>query len=83
MTRLARLDTPCADVLTLSGDEIAAVLSGLGDSATFYWRARSIADLGYEMRLSRRMNWPVRYQIARSLLVARGADTAAYAGEEP
>lgn len=79
MTRLAHLDTPCA----LGGDEIAAVLAGLGDSAASYWRARSIDDLGREMRLSRRMNWPVRYQIARSLLVARGADAATYAGDAP
>jgi hypothetical protein len=35
------------------------------------------------MRVARRMNWPVRYQIARSLLVARGADAAAYAGDAP
>lgn len=81
MTRLADLHTPLADVMTLSGDEIATVLSGLGDSATFYWRARSIDALGQEMRMSRRMNWPIRYQIARSLLVARGADAAIYAGD--
>jgi hypothetical protein len=83
VTRLADIHTPLAEVLTLGGDEIAAVLSGLGDSATVYWRARSIDELGSEMRVARRMNWPVRYQIARSLMVARGADAAAYAGDAP
>ncbi|BBE35266.1 hypothetical protein [Sphingosinicella microcystinivorans] len=56
----------------LSPSALAEVLAILGDSATAYWTTRPVDDLRWEMRSSRQNNAPVRYQIARSALAARG-----------
>jgi hypothetical protein len=56
----------------LHPEALAEVLAVLGDSATAYWTTRPDDDLRWEMRSSRQNNTPVRYQIARSALAARG-----------
>ena len=74
--RLPDIRDPRLWTTILTPEELAEVLATLGDSATAYWSARADDDLRWEMRSSRQSNSPVRYQIARSALAARGKEEA-------
>lgn len=74
--RIPDYQDPLLWTTILTPEALADVLATLGDSATAYWAARSDDDLRWEMRSSRQSNSPVRYQIARSALAARGKEEA-------